>query len=128
MIVCMPAFAMVSKYFKEAEFKRCKPASSLQDMDQDFMSMLDSAREAAGIPFVLNSAYHSVEYEKKMGRNGRSAHTSGCAADIRCHSDSNRFNIIFALFQVGFTRIGIAKTYIHADNSKEHTQNVKWIY
>ena len=117
-----------AKYFTEDEFKRCSPACSLQDMQQDFMDMLDRAREIADIPFVLNSAYRSVAHEKKMGRNGSSAHTLGCAADIRCNTDRNRFAIIDALIRVGFWRIGIAKTYIHADNSRQHSQQVVWLY
>ena len=119
---------VTSKYFKEAEFQRCSPACSLQDMKQDFMTLLDRVREMAGIPLVLNSAFRSVAHEKKMGRNGLSAHTLGCAADIRCTSDSNRFLIINAAIYLGFKRIGIAKSYIHLDNSPTHSQRVSWMY
>ena len=119
---------VTAKYFKESEFQRCSPACSLQDMRQDFMDKLDALRERAGIPLVLNSAYRTVAHEKKMGRNGASAHTLGCAADIRCNSDGNRFAIIRAAVELGFTRIGIAKTYIHLDNSAGHSQRVAWMY
>ena len=119
---------ITSRYFKDEEFRRCSPSCSLQDMKQSTMDMLDAAREKAGIPFVLNSAYRSVEHEKKMGRNGLSAHTLGCAVDVRCNSDYNRFVIIEALLAVGFKRIGVAKTFIHADNSASHSQRVAWMY
>ena len=119
---------VTAKYFKESEFQRCSPACSLQDMRQDFMDKLDAVRERAGIPLVLSSAYRSVAHEKKMGRAGTSAHTLGCAADIRCNTDGNRFAIIAAAVSLGFTRIGVAKTFVHLDVSAGHSQRVAWMY
>lgn len=119
---------VTAKYFKETEFNRCSPSCSLQDMQQSTMSKLDTAREIAGIPFVLNSAYRSPQWDKSKGRSGTGAHTTGNAADIRCNTDRNRFLIVDALIKAGFTRIGIAKTYIHADDSQRHSQQVIWLY
>ena len=42
-----------SKYFKPEEFERCNPSCSIEDMDQDFLDLLDDLREKAGIPLVL---------------------------------------------------------------------------
>jgi len=36
--------------------------------------------------------------------------------------------IVEALFDAGFTRIGIAKTFIHADCDIELPQEVLWMY
>jgi uncharacterized protein YcbK (DUF882 family) len=119
---------ITAKYFKESEFKKCVPACSLQDMQQGTMDKLDAAREAAGIPFVLNSAYRSVAHEKKQGRNGTSSHTKGMAVDIRCNSNENRMKIVRALLEAGFVRIGIGKTYVHADDDPAKSQNVMWHY
>ena len=119
---------VTSKYFKEAEFQRCSPACSLQDMKQDFMLQLDFMREAAGIPLVLNSAYRSATYEKQQKRTGTSAHTLGCAVDIQCNTDQNRWKIVNAALAVGFTRIGISNTFVHVDNSRSHTKDVVWLY
>ena len=47
----------MSKYFKEIEYS----------MDVDFLAKLDEAREYAGIPFVINSAYRSPEHNAKIG-------------------------------------------------------------
>lgn len=119
---------VTAKYFSEAEFRRCSPPCSLQDMDQGLMRRLDSAREVAGIPFVLNSAYRSVAYEKSKGRAGTSSHCKGLAVDIRCNSDANRWKVVTALLDNGFTRIGIGKTYVHADLDTAKTQRVIWHY
>ena len=119
---------ITAKYFSEAEFRACAPSCSLQDMEQGFMDKLDRAREIAGIPFVLNSAYRSPKWEKAKGRTGTGAHTHRCAVDIRCRTYQNRFKIITALLEVGFCRIGVAKTYIHVDNDATKAQNVIWDY
>lgn len=117
-----------AKYFIEEEFKNCIPACSLQNMKQSTMSKLDTAREIAGIPFVLNCAFRSSIWDKTKGRSGTGAHTLGQAVDIRCNSDKNRFRIVDALIKAGFKRIGIAKTFIHADDSEKHSQEVVWLY
>lgn len=117
-----------AKYFSESEFKRCVPPCSLQDMNQHLMTRLDNARYQAGIPFVLNSAFRSVAYEKSKGRNANSAHTRGLAVDIRCNTSQNRMKILKSLLDNGFNRIGIGKTYIHADIDKSLPQNVVWHY
>ena len=119
---------ITARYFNESEFKACFPSCSLQNMKQETMAKLDAAREMAGIPFVLNSAYRSRSYELAKGRTGTGAHTSGRAVDIRCNRDANRYKIVAACLAVGFTRIGIGKTYIHVDDDPIKTQNVIWHY
>ncbi len=119
---------IAAKHFTEREFEKCSPACSLQDMRQATMDRLDLARDIAGIPFVLNSAYRSSAWDRSKGRSGTGAHTMGCAVDIRCTSDAARWKLIDALIAAGFNRIGIAKTYIHADDSTYHTHKVVWLY
>jgi hypothetical protein len=36
--------------------------------------------------------------------------------------------IVRGLLDAGFTRIGIAKTFIHADDDAESPQQVMWLY
>ena len=119
---------ITAKYFKEAEFKKCVPSCSLQDMNQNFMYMLDALRAQAGIPLVLNCAYRSKAWDIKKGRSGNSAHTRGKAVDIRCNSNTNRWKIVTAAYEIGFRRIGIGKNYIHVDCDKSLTQDVIWHY
>ena len=119
---------ITAKYFNESEFKACSPSCSLQDMKQHTMDKLDFARGYAGIPFVLNSAYRSPEWEKAKGRTGTGGHPHGCAVDIRCNTRANRFKIVQACLLAGFTRIGIGKTYIHVDDDPDKPQRVIWHY
>lgn len=112
-------------YFSEAEFKRCVPSCEKSQMDPGFLKRLNQARRLAGIPFVLNSAYRSVEHEKSMNRTGNSMHTKGRAVDIRCLDGNSRFVIVKALIMVGFRGIGISNKFIHVDDRDYKTI---WLY
>ena len=119
---------ITAKYFSESEFNRCSPKCSLQDMDQGFMKKLDMVRERAGIPLVLNSAFRSVQWEKSKKRSGSGDHPQGKGVDIRCNTSANRYKILRAALEVGFTRIGIGKTYIHLGAGECLPTPVIWHY
>lgn len=117
-----------SKYFAPAEFKRCTPSCTIDQMDQRFLDTLDALRAQAGIPLVLNCAYRSVAHEEVRGRSGNSAHTKGLAADIRCNSSATRWKIVTAALALGIRRIGIGKSYVHVDIDGALPQDVVWHY
>lgn len=96
-------------------------------MNEDFLSKLDEAREFAGIPFVINSAYRSPEHPLSI-KNPTSSHIKGLAVDIKATDSSTRFKVIEALVSVGFTRLGIADTFIHVDWDFDKSQEVIWTY
>lgn len=116
------------KYFSDSEFKKCNPSCSIEDMDSEFMELLDRLRENAGIPLVLNCAYRSKEYDIMKNRSGNSAHTKGKAVDIRCYDSQNRYKILNAALKLGINRIGIGQNFIHLDNDSTLPQNVIWHY
>ena len=107
------------RYFKQYEIVGLKP---------ELVQMLDDARHIAGIPFKLNSGYRTKSQNKKAGGVEDSAHLTGLAVDIACTSDTARHKIITALQKVGFSRIGIAKTFVHCDIDKSKSLNVIWLY
>ena len=107
----------MSKYFKEIE----------TNMNNNLLFVLDEAREFAGIPFVINSAYRSPTHPESI-KNPTSSHIKGLAVDIKATDSTTRFKIIEALISVGFTRIGIADTFIHVDLDFDKTQDVIWTY
>ena len=112
-------------YFAESEFQRCVPKCKKSDMDAKFMRRLNTARRFAGLPFVLNSAFRSVEHEKLMNRTGNSFHTKGRAVDIKCLDGNSRAVIVSALIKAGFHGIGISNTFIHVDD--RHIKTI-WLY
>jgi len=108
----------MSKYFKEIE----------ENMDVDFLAKLDEARELAGIPFIINSAYRSPGHNAKIGGKPNSSHLRGLAVDIKATDSRTRFTVLNALISVGFNRIGIADTFIHVDLDCEKSDRVIWTY
>ena len=107
----------MSKYFKEIE----------ANMNKNFLFVLDEAREFAGIPFVINSAYRSPNHPLSV-KNPTPSHIKGLAVDIKANENATRFKIVEALISVGFTRIGIADTFIHVDLDFDKRQNIIWTY
>jgi hypothetical protein len=83
-------------------------------MEPEFLEKLDEARDIAGIPFVISSGKRCPKHNKEVGSTSTN-HTLGVASDIRCTNGPARFKIIKALIEVGFSRIGVAKTFIHCD-------------
>ena len=104
-----------ARYFSEAEFKRCTPPCSINDMDQEFLKLMDAIRERAGIPLVMNCAYRSREYDLSKGRSGNSMHTKGIAVDFRCLNYQTRLKIVQAALACGIRRIGQGETFVHID-------------
>ena len=107
----------MSKHFKKIE----------ENMDVSFLAKLDEAREFAGIPFIINSAYRSPEHPLSI-KKPTSSHIKGLAVDIKATDSRTRFNVLNALISVGFSRIGIADTFIHVDMDFDKAQNVTWTY
>lgn len=107
------------RFFSSSEFRKCKPSCEISDMDESFLIKLDLARELARTPFILNSAYRSLDYEKSKGRSGTSSHCKGVAVDLSCKSSHVRMQIVSALIRVGFRRIGVYPTFIHVDSDED---------
>ena len=110
----------MTKYFKELD--------NLDKMDKTFLLRLDEARERAWIPFVINSAYRTPEHNAKIGGKPNSSHLKGLAVDISVTNSRQRFIVLNDLLEVGFTRIGIADTFIHIDLDNEKSKEVIWTY
>lgn len=107
------------QYFQAHEVYKLKP---------ELVRMLDKARGYAGIPFVITSGYRSKAHNKRVGGVPNSAHTKGLAVDLRARTSKDRFTIISALIKAGFSRIGIGRTFIHADIDSSKSAQVAWLY
>lgn len=94
---------------------------------EEFVTALDALRYECGFPFVITSGYrspnHSLEIKKT---NGGGQHTTGCAADIAVSGGAQRFSIVSNALKLGFSGIGVAKTFIHVDIRQ--TTPVIWTY
>lgn len=116
---------MALKYFKLSEFDDA-PGTG-KNMKKEFLTKLDKARAIADVPFKITSGYRSKETNKRVGGVSTSSHLKGLAADISCKDSSTRQKIISGLIKAGFTRIGIADTFIHCDTDKDKNDAI-WLY
>jgi len=121
------------KYFNFEEFD-CPtlegsglPNSDGGKMCIDFLQKLDEAREIAGIPFKITSGYRSPQHNLDVGGRVGSSHIKGLAVDISCTNSVDRQKILTALIKVGFTRIGVGKSFIHTDLDHDKP-NALWLY
>lgn len=111
--------------FSAEEFLKATPSCSITDMVPSFMNRLQAARDLAGCPFIINSAYRNQEYELRKKRSGNSMHCLGRAVDISCKDSVTRYRILDAVLKVGFRGIGIGRTFIHVD---DRTSMTVWLY
>ena len=117
----------MAKYFKDNEFT-CKCGCGTNIIDPELVDMLDAAREKAGIPFVINSACRCAAHNKAVGGSPTSSHIHGYAVDIAAATGTAKFKIVQGLLEAGFTRIGVAKSFIHVDNDPNKPKEVIWLY
>lgn len=96
----------MSKYFTDAEVVGLK---------SDLVAMLDIAREAAGVPFVITSGYRDPAHNEAAGGVKDSAHTMGLAVDIRAPNDQVGKIIAYGLGVAGFKRFIAYSKHIHVD-------------
>jgi hypothetical protein len=123
---------MALKYFKLIEFDSPDSKGSGKNMTRDFLKKLDRARDIANVPFKISSGFRTPQHNVSLRKKGykasaNSSHLKGCAADIVCNDSGTRQKIVNGLIQAGFTRIGIAKTFIHCDTDKDKIDAL-WLY
>jgi uncharacterized protein YcbK (DUF882 family) len=102
--------------FKEEEF-RCSETSE-NEMQARFMSLLQELRYRYGKPMTITSGYRSPNHsiEKRKAKAG--THAQGIAADIYC-TGPDKYRLVKLAFELGFTGIGVDKSFIHLDVSRE---------
>lgn len=106
------------KYFQENEIKGLAPI---------LVEMLDIAREIAGVPFRITSGCRSEAHNQEVGGVQNSSHLTGLAVDIACDTSRERYLITNALLRVGFKRLGLYKTHIHADIDPDKAKEILYI-
>lgn len=97
-------------------------------MDPGTLAKFDLARHIAGVPFVMTSTIRCRAYNRQLEASGTSSHLGGFAGDISVLSSRRRFRTLHGLIAAGFTRIGIGRTYIHADDDLHKEPGVIWLY
>jgi zinc D-Ala-D-Ala carboxypeptidase len=102
------------KYFKLEDFD-CQETGD-NEMDVEFIHKLDQLREACGFPFIITSGFRSKDHSIEKRKEKAGTHAQGIAADIRARNGNERYKIVQEAIKLGFTGVGIARTFIHVDS------------
>ena len=116
------------KYFNYSEFDSPDVQGSGQLMDAKILMMLDQVRDKFDKPIHITSGFRTPQHNEEVGGKENSSHLKGLAVDIACNNSKDRFDLINCLLDVGFSRIGVADTFIHADIDTDKAQGVMWTY
>lgn len=108
--------------FKVKEFA-CKDGSNTIKIDYELACILQKIRDIAG-PTIINSAYRTPSYNKKVGGASNSYHIYGSAADIKC-VNTNLETICNIANSLGVKGIIKYPTFIHIDTriNQYHANN-----
>jgi len=102
--------------------------SEVEGLDPIFSYRLDTAREKAGVPFIITSGFRTPDENDAIASSVKdSAHLTGKAVDLRVIDGLHRFYIVKGLIEAGFNRIGIYTRHIHVDVDESKPQDVVWV-
>jgi uncharacterized protein YcbK (DUF882 family) len=116
------------RYFNYSEFDSPDVQGSGQMMDKTLLEMLDEVRDKFDKPIHITSGFRTPAHNEAVGGVETSSHLKGLAVDISCTNSKDRFDLINCLLDVGFSRIGVGDTFIHADIDQDKTQGIIWTY
>ena len=101
-------------------------------IDRTLLKKLLLLEKRTGYPVLknINSAVRSPFWNKKVGGVSDSAHliTKCQAVDIKASSTYIRNLLVVQAYNLGFTRIGVGKTFVHLDVDTTKPQYVAWGY
>jgi uncharacterized protein YcbK (DUF882 family) len=117
----------ISPHFSRYEFV-CKCGCGFFHKDALLLQRLEEMRKQLGVPMIINSGCRCKPYNTLVNGNKNSEHMDGQAADIRVGNSMERMDVVDSALDVGFTRIGVAKGFVHVDTDVYKPQYVLWTY
>ena len=115
---------MTFRYFTRKEFD-CQQTGE-NEMQDEFIHSLDALRHKCGFSFRITSGYRSPSHSIEARKETPGTHAQGIAADIGTTDGSERYIIVKNAMAMGFSGIGIHKTFVHVDTRT--TTPVVWTY
>lgn len=84
-------------------------------IDIDTVQRLEALRVRLDRPLIITSGYRCAKHPLEAAKPRVGAHAHGRAVDVRCTLSERRV-LRKAAISVGFTGIGVARTYMHLDD------------
>ena len=118
----------MAKYFNRKEFA-CQ-YTGRNEISPELIDKLDELREACGFPFVITSGFRDKTHPIEAKKTKSGTHAQGIAADIKVNNGLQRFKIVEEAIKLGFTGIGVARSFVHVDirSPDDTTPFVMWTY
>ena len=104
------------RYFKLSDFD-CQETGN-NEMSEEFLEKLDDLRHECGFPFIITSGYRDPSHSIEARKAKAGTHARGIASDIRINNGNEAYDIIKNAQSMGFTGIGLAKSFVHVDIRK----------
>lgn len=101
------------RYFDLSEFD-CSFTGE-NEMDEEFLDLLDDLRDICGFPFIITSGYRSPDHPLEAKKKIPGTHSDGIAADIEVRGGWQRGAIVQNAIELGFKGIGVSHDFIHVD-------------
>jgi uncharacterized protein YcbK (DUF882 family) len=122
----MPGDKQLTPHFNLSEFRCPCCNDAIETAAQKLAEALEPVRELYG-PIRIRSGFRCPKQNQKIKGAIFSQHLLGLAADLAVRGDAARYELITALLECGFKRLGIAANTVHADIGTP-TGPVIWTY
>lgn len=127
-----PLFRPSPKQIDYSIFDSKDSVGSGMCMDNGLIEKLELLEKRTGYPIFrwINSAARTPYWNKIVGGTRNSSHLIPLcmAVDIKALNRGIRDTLVIEAKNVGFKRIGVAKTFVHLDVDPTKTQNIAWGY
>lgn len=123
----MSAAKQLTPHFSLAELS-CRCGCGGHPTNPELFRLLEATRLLYGRPINITSGFRCAAHNAAVGGATFSAHLAGWAVDVACETPGMRAGIFEAAHRAGFTRLGIANTFIHMDCDPGKTPHVVWLY
>lgn len=104
------------------DLSSCVPACKTEDLHPNLVELIRRAQHLAGFTFTITCGYRSEALDRTKGRSGKSSHcrTSNgkpcsLAVDVSTRDSHTRYKVLVSLACVGVPRLGVGKSFVHAD-------------
>lgn len=97
---------------------RCKDGTDTIKEDLVIVCFAQFLRDTYNKPIVINSAYRTKSWNKKVGGTSASRHLKSCALDVHI-KDIKPQDYANMVYSMGLVRVGVYETFIHMDTDRK---------
>lgn len=103
---------------------------AIDNLHPKLRGILVRLEERMGFELTVTSGYRDPEHNQDVGGVEQSEHTYDPAegVDVLCKRSVTRFTMVSEALDLGVTRIGIGKDFVHLGIAADKPDKVMWTY